>query len=49
MQTAGLYSKPNSQKIALLLAVAGPQATEVYNSFTFADTEDRRKYEEHLS
>ncbi|KAL1250505.1 hypothetical protein QQF64_018301 [Cirrhinus molitorella] len=46
MQAVSLDGESDSQKIALLLTVAGPQATEVYNTFTFVDAEDRGKYDE---
>lgn len=45
MQAVGLDGKADSRKIALLLTVAGPQAIEVYNTFTFAEAADGEKYE----
>ncbi len=46
MQAVGLDDKSDSRKIALLLTVAGLQAIEVYNTFTFVDAADRGKYDE---
>lgn len=56
MQAVGLDDESDSQKIPLLLTVAGPQAIEVYNTFTFVDAADRgtydkviKKFDEHCS
>lgn len=46
IQAVGLSDESDSRKIALLLTVAGPQAIEVYNTFTFAVAADREKYDE---
>ncbi|KAI3355026.1 hypothetical protein L3Q82_017850 [Scortum barcoo] len=45
LQAVGLDSKPDAQKIALLLTVAGPQAVEVYNTFVYTDGEDKDKFD----
>ena len=37
---AGLDTKPDKQKVALLLHVAKKPAIDVYNTFTFAGAED---------
>ena len=41
-----LYLIAEIQKIALLLTVMGQQAVEVYNTFVFANTEDKDKFDE---
>lgn len=41
--SVGLDLKPDARKIALLLTVAGPQATEVFNIFNFDEADDRNK------
>lgn len=41
MAAIGLDNKPDTRKIALLLTVAGPQATEVFNTFEFPEDEDK--------
>ena len=45
MAAIGLDNKPDARKIALLLTVAGPQAIEVFNTFEFAEPDDRQKYD----
>lgn len=45
MSAIGLDNKPDARKIALLLTVAGPQAIEVFNTFEFAEAEDKEKYD----
>lgn len=41
MAAMGLDSKPDTRKIVLLLTVAGPHATEVFNTFEFKEVGDR--------
>ncbi len=45
LQALGLDTKPDARKIALLLTVVGPQAVEVFNTFVYADGEDKDKYD----
>ena len=45
LQAIGLDSKLDARKIALLLTVAGPQAVEVFNTFVYADGEDKDKFD----
>ncbi len=45
----GADTKPDKRKIAILVTVAGPEATEVYNTFTYDDDDDEGKYDVVLS
>lgn len=45
MATIGLDNKSNTRKIALLLTVAGPQATEVFNTSEFTEADDKERYD----
>lgn len=40
VSAVGLDSKPDERKIAMLLTIAGPEALEVYNTFTFETEEE---------
>lgn len=42
MSAVGLDSKPDERKIAMLLTIAGPEALEVYNTFTFEIEEENK-------
>lgn len=41
-----LENKPDEQKIALLLTIAGPNAIEMFNTFVFDQPDDDKKLEE---
>ena len=45
LQALGWDTKPDADKIALLLAFAGPQAEEVFNTFVFASEDEDEKFE----
>uniref|UniRef100_A0A6P7FZV3 Uncharacterized protein LOC114334479 n=1 Tax=Diabrotica virgifera virgifera TaxID=50390 RepID=A0A6P7FZV3_DIAVI len=55
MIATDLTSKPESKKLAVLLSLVGDEALELYNTFTFAEDEDRtvtcvkKKFEEYCS
>ncbi len=49
MAAIGMDTKPEAHKVALLLTIAGPQATEVYNTFVFNENEDRNKLDDVLT
>lgn len=42
VSAVGLDSKPDERKIAMLLTTAGPEALEVYNTFTFEMEEENK-------
>ena len=46
LMAAGLDEKSDARRIALLLTIAGQQAVEVYNTFEFANEEDKGKFDE---
>jgi len=48
MAAIGMDTKPEPRKVALLLTIAGPQAIEVYNTFVFAEGEDKNKLDDVL-
>jgi len=48
MAAIGMDTKPEARKVALLLTIAGPQAIEVYNTFVFAEDEDKNKLDDVL-
>ena len=55
LTATGMSDKPEQRKVALFLTMAGPEALEVYNTFTFTEDERNKlqpildKFEAHCS
>ena len=55
LTATGMSDKPEQRKVALFLTIAGPEALEVYNTFTFTEDERNKlqpildKFEAHCS